>query len=165
MKMMKPLVVVGSLALALCIVQAPTAAQVQKAPPAKAAPAKAPAKAAPAKAALQKIAGVTDTSILVINGNRDHSTKITARVKDVIQINWALKASPPTTGVNVSSTNPAVVKVGAVRYLKNINGPTGAGGDIVVRFTAKQKGTSTLTWIIRRTEADFSVVACTVTVQ
>jgi hypothetical protein len=169
MKMMKSLVVVGSLALALCVALAPLAAQgVQKAAPGAA---QGVQKAAPGaaqgvqKAPAFQIQGVTDTAIHVINGNRDKNTKITARPNDVIQINWALKASPPTTSVSVGSTNPAVVLARAVRRLDNINGPSGAGGDIVVRFLARKKGTATVTFVIRRSKTDLSVVKSEVEVR
>jgi hypothetical protein len=158
MKMMKSLVVVSSLALALCVALAPIAAQgVQKAAPGAAQGVQ--------KAPAFQIQGVTDTAIHVINGNRDKNTKITARPNDVIQINWALKASPPTTSVSVGSSNPSVVLARAVRRLDNINGPSGAGGDIVVRFLARKKGTATVTFVIRRSNTDFSVVKSEVEVR
>jgi hypothetical protein len=161
MKMMKSLVVAGSFALALCVAIAPTIAQV----PTKGSGAAPGAKNNTPGAKTPQIKGVNASSIHVINGNRDHDTKVLARVGDVVQINWALKASPPTTSTTVSSSNSKVLKVGATRHLDNINGPTGASGDIVVRFTAQRKGTSKVTWKIVRTPTDFSIVTSLVQVQ
>jgi hypothetical protein len=159
MKMMKSLVVAGSFALALCVAIAPTIAQV----PNKNGNTGAKNNTPPAKT--PQIKGVNATSIHVINGNRDHDTKVLARVGDVVQINWALKASPPTTSTFASTSNPSVLKKGAIRHLDNIKGPTGASGDIVVRFVAVKKGTAKVTWKIVRTPTDSSLVTSLVQVQ
>jgi hypothetical protein len=169
-KMIKSLVV-GSFALVLCIPLAPAGAQGAKKGQGAAAGAKkgtvpAPGAVEGAKNGLtSQIEGVTAKTIHVINGNRDHDTKLTARPDDVIQIDWALKASPPTTSVSVNSSSPFVVQAGAIDHLNYVNGPGGAAGHIVVRFLARKKGTAKLTFVIRRTKTDFSTVTSVVQVQ
>jgi hypothetical protein len=156
-KMIKSLGVVGGFAVVLCIALAPAGAQ---------GAGKGPGAAAGAKnGPTPEIQGVTAKTIHVINGNRDRNTRLTARPNDVIQINWALKASPPTTSASVNSSSPLVVEARAIDHLNNVNGPSGAAGDIVVRFLARKKGTAKLTFVIRRTATDVSTVTSVVQVQ
>jgi hypothetical protein len=151
MKTMKAFGVVGSFALALCFLVPAVAQQVNKVRVAKKAPA-------------PQIQGVTALTTHTINGNRDHYTKLSTRANELIKINWALKASPPTTSVSVSSTNPAVVQPGRVVYLDNVNGPNGPAGDIQATFLSRKKGQATLTFIIRRGK-EFSTVKSDVEVK
>jgi hypothetical protein len=169
-KMIKSLVV-GSFALVLCIALAPAGAQGPKKGQGAAAGAKKDPDAAPGAASAAKngqtsqIQGVSAKTIHVINGNRHHDTKLTARPDDVIQIDWALKASPPTTSASVNSSSPFVVQAGAIDHLRIITDQGEAAGHIVVRFLARKKGTAKLTFIIRRTPTDFSTVTSVVQVQ
>jgi hypothetical protein len=143
MKLRKSFVVVGGFALALCVALAPIAAQGVR----------------------NQIQGVTEPTIHVINANKDRNTKIAARPNDVIQIDLALRASPPTTGVAVSSSNPSVVQALPVRRLNNINGPNGSGGNLVARYLAKQRGTATLTFVVARSKTDFTTIRSEVEVK
>ena len=86
----------------------------------------------------------------------------------LIRVVWAFTLAAVLgvgTSTFASTSNPSVLKKGAIRQLDNINGPTGASGDIVVRFLAAKKGTAKVTWKIVRTPTDSSLVTSLVQVQ
>jgi hypothetical protein len=109
------------------------------------------------------IAGVKGT-VYVIDGNKNKETKVTAKVQDLIVIEWTFPIVPPfPKSAQQKSSDDTVVKTAGIHHVVNVKGPIGVG-HLGARFTAVNKGEATVTLTVNDGKDDVTMT-CKVTVE
>jgi hypothetical protein len=144
-KMMKSLVLTGSLALGVGL--APAAAQGVRQLQSSGSRAVTQPTAAQGAQQFQAAGnrGVQGT-VFVIDGNKNRNSQITTGAGTVIQIEFTFPPGEAQGNGNLKSSDPTVVAPAAVSNLDTVNNQQGAG--LAALLLAKKKGKSTVTFTI-----------------